>query len=173
MASAPASDLLLPDLIATYLARCAIEGKSPRTIAAYRETLTRFQHCLHEDGAPLDPDRFRPDHEIAYLARFADHRPATATSARCAASGTLRAAGYTANDPFRGLDPSCFPSRGSRVRPPSPAPLFSMEYREGPGVSVARAQELSTICFPSRPMEPPRGLTTLSNRAIDTRGIEW
>ena len=77
MDSAPASDLLLPDLIATYLARYAVEGKSPHTIAAYCETLTRFQRCLQEDGVPLDPDRCRPDHEIAYLARFADHRPTT------------------------------------------------------------------------------------------------
>ena len=77
MYSAPASDLLFLDLIATYLARCAAEGKSPHTIAAYCETLTRFQRCLQEDGVPLDPDRCRPDHEIAYLARFADHRPTT------------------------------------------------------------------------------------------------
>ena len=57
----------LPALIETYLARCAVEGKSPRAIAAYRESLARFQRCLQEDGAPLDPDRIRPDHVIAYL----------------------------------------------------------------------------------------------------------
>ena len=80
---------LLPALIETYLARCAVEGKSPRTIHAYRESLARFSRCLQEDGAPLDPDRLRPDHVIAYFVRFADHAaliPATATSARCAAS---------------------------------------------------------------------------------------
>ena len=97
---------LLPALIETYLARCAIEGKSPRTIAAYRETLTRFQRCLQEDAAPLDPDRLRPDHVITYLARFAAHRPATRHRAfrevHCFCTW-LRAAGYTANDPFRGL----------------------------------------------------------------------
>ena len=58
----PSCDPLLPTLIATYLARCAVEGKSPRTIAAYRESLARFSRCLQEDGAPLDPDRLRPDH---------------------------------------------------------------------------------------------------------------
>ena len=58
---------LLTTLIETYLARCAVEGKSPRTIHAYRETLTRFSRCLQEDAAPLDPDRLRPDHVIAYL----------------------------------------------------------------------------------------------------------
>ena len=97
---------LLPTLIATYLARCAVEGKSPRTIAAYRESLARFQRCLQEDGAPLDPDRIRPDHVIAYLARFTAHRPDTRhryfREVRCFCTW-LRAAGYTDNDPFRGL----------------------------------------------------------------------
>ena len=96
----------LPALIATYLARCAVEGKSPRTTQAYRETLTRFQRCLREDGAPVDPDRCRPDHVIAYLARFAAHRPASRHRAfrevRCFCTW-LRAAGTTTNDPFRGL----------------------------------------------------------------------
>ena len=102
----PADAPSLPALIATYLARCAVEGKSPNTIAAYRETLTRFQRYLHADGAPLDPDRLRPDHVIAYLARFAAHRPATRhryfREVRCFWNW-LRAAGYTASDPFRGL----------------------------------------------------------------------
>ncbi len=30
----PTGTLSLPNFIATYLARCAVEGKSPRTIAA-------------------------------------------------------------------------------------------------------------------------------------------
>ena len=77
MDATPAPDPLLPAHIATYLARCAVEGKSPRTVQAYRETLTRFCRCLVEDGAPLDPDRLRPDHVIAYLARFTAHRPDT------------------------------------------------------------------------------------------------
>ena len=97
---------LLPTLIETYLARCAVEGKSPRTIAAYRESLARFQRCLQEDGAPLDPDRLRPDHVIAYLARFAARSPDTRhryfREVRCFCTW-LRAAGYTDNDPFRGL----------------------------------------------------------------------
>ena len=97
---------LLPTLIETYLARCAVEGKSPRTIHAYRESLARFQRCLQEDGAPLDPDRLRPDHVIAYLARFAAHRPDTRhryfREVRCFWNW-LRTAGYTNNDPFRGL----------------------------------------------------------------------
>ena len=106
MDATPSREPLLPALIATYLARCAVEGKSPRTIAAYRESLARFHRCLREDGAPLNPDQIRPDHVIAYLARFAAHRPATRHRAfrevRCFCTW-LRAAGYTDNDPFRGL----------------------------------------------------------------------
>ena len=102
----PSPTLLLPALIETYLARCAVEGKSPRTIDAYRETLTRFQRCLQEDEAPLDPDRLCPDHVVAYLARFAALRPDTRhryfREVRCFCTW-LRAAGYTDNDPFRGL----------------------------------------------------------------------
>ena len=71
----PLANPLLPALIATYLARCAVEGKSPRIVQAYRETLTRFSRCLVEDGAPLDPDSIRPDHVVAYLARFAAPQP--------------------------------------------------------------------------------------------------
>ena len=106
MDATPAPTPILPALIATYLARCAVEGKSPRTIAAYRESLARFQRCLREAGAPLDPDQIRPDHVVVYLARFATHRPDTRHRAfrevRCFCTW-LRAAGYTANDPFHGL----------------------------------------------------------------------
>ena len=102
----PLANPLLPALIATYLARCAVEGKSPRTVQAYRETLTRFSRCLVEDGAPLDPDSIRPDHVVAYLARFAARSPDTRhryfREVRCFCTW-LRAAGYANNDPFRGL----------------------------------------------------------------------
>ena len=106
MDATPALRPLLPTLVETYLARCAIEGKSPRTMQAYRESLARFARCLEEDGAPLDPDRIRPDHVIAYLVRFAALSPDTRhryfREVRCFCNW-LRAAGYTDNDPFRGL----------------------------------------------------------------------
>ena len=106
MDAAPSPTPLLPALIETYLARCAIEGKSPRTIHAYRESLARFSRCLQEDAAPLDPDHLRPDHVVAYLARFAACSPDTRhryfREVRCFCTW-LRATGYTDNDPFRGL----------------------------------------------------------------------
>ena len=106
MDATPSDAPSLSALIETYLARCALEGKSPRTTQAYRETLGRFCRCLQKDGAPLDPDSIRPDHVVAYLARFAarspDTRHRTFREVRCFCTW-LRAAGYTDNDPFRGL----------------------------------------------------------------------
>ena len=106
MDAMPSPEPLLPTLVETYLARCAVEGKSPRTIDAYRESLSRFRRCLEEDGAPLDPADIRPDHVIAYLVRFAALSPDTRhryfREVRCFCNW-LRAAGYTDNDPFRGL----------------------------------------------------------------------
>ena len=60
----------LPTLVETYLLRCRVEGKSPQTLRAYRETLRRFLEALHEDAAPIDPQQLRPNHVLTYLARF-------------------------------------------------------------------------------------------------------
>ena len=59
----------LPVLIALYLANCRVEGKSRRTLQAYRWTLERFQRALREDGAPQDVRAIGPAHVIAYLER--------------------------------------------------------------------------------------------------------
>ena len=42
----------LPPLVETYPLRCAVEGKSPQTLRACRETLGRFLAALAADGAP-------------------------------------------------------------------------------------------------------------------------
>ena len=42
----------LAKLIALYLARCRIEGLSPRTQRAYSETLARFQRSVAAQGLP-------------------------------------------------------------------------------------------------------------------------
>ena len=44
----------LASLIDLYLLRCQVEGKSPNTITAYRETLVRFQRIAREEGIPED-----------------------------------------------------------------------------------------------------------------------
>ncbi|PZC44347.1 MAG: integrase/recombinase XerC/integrase/recombinase XerD [Chloroflexi bacterium] len=127
----------LPALIETYLARCVIEGKSPRTVRAYRETLGRFVRCLQEDGAPLDPDAVRPDHVIAYLVRYAQHSPDTRhryfREVRCFCTW-LRAAGYTENDPFRGLRNVGLPQK--IVPPFTPAEIQTLLARCNEGTSV-------------------------------------
>ena len=53
MDATPSREPLLPTLIETHLARCAVEGKSPRTIAAYRESLTRFLQLCAALDLPL------------------------------------------------------------------------------------------------------------------------
>ena len=92
----------IAEAVDEYLLVCELEQKSPRTVQAYAETLRLFQRL----GAPLDPDRLRPDHVIAYLARFTAHRPDTRhryfREVRCFWNW-LRTPGYTENDPFRGL----------------------------------------------------------------------
>ena len=96
----------LPTLVDTYLLRCAVEGKSPETLRAYRETLGRFLDALQEDAAPTDPCQLRADHVLAYLARFQhlshDTRHRYFREVRCFFNW-LRAADYADNDPFRGL----------------------------------------------------------------------
>ena len=124
MDALPPQTPLLPDLIEAFLARCTIEGMSPRTIQGYRGALARFLRCLREDGAPLEPDRIRPDHVIAYLARYAGHSPDTRhryfREVRCFWNW-LREAGYTDSDAFRGLRNVRLPHR--IVPPLAPAEI--------------------------------------------------
>ena len=46
--------------IAAYLAACDVEGKSPRTVQAYRETLSRFLTICAAGGLPDRVAAFRP-----------------------------------------------------------------------------------------------------------------
>ena len=109
----------LPTLVGTYLLRCAVEGKSPETLRAYRETLGRFLDALQEDAAPTDPRLLRADHVLAYLARFQhlshDTRHRYFREARCFFNW-LRAAEYADNDHFRGLRNVRLPQK---IVPPS------------------------------------------------------
>ena len=123
----------LPALVETYLTRCVIEGKSPRTVQAYRESLERFCRCLREDGAPLDPDALRPDHVIAYLVRpsptasapgFPSAAPPTPT-----AGGESATASSSANAPTRDVPSARRPGRSSPRR--SWRPSASLSDRRG------------------------------------------
>lgn len=98
--------LLLPALVELYVARCRIEGKSPRTVQAYAWTLHRFLAALREEDAPFDPSHVRPEHVIAYLDRGShlslESRHRYFREVRCFFSW-LVAAGYLESHPFRGL----------------------------------------------------------------------
>jgi len=60
----------LTSLIDLYLLRCQVEGKSPNTITAYQETLTKFQGIAGEEGFPEDVRAIAPSHIYAYLGRI-------------------------------------------------------------------------------------------------------
>ncbi len=47
-------------LAATYLDACAAEGKSARTLIAYKETLDWYLRIATAEGLPLDVTRVRP-----------------------------------------------------------------------------------------------------------------
>jgi len=52
----------LASLIDLYLLRCQVEGKSPNTITAYRETLTLFERIAREEGFPEGVRAIAPVH---------------------------------------------------------------------------------------------------------------
>jgi len=60
----------LASLIDLYLLRCQVEGKSPNTITAYRETLTLFERIAGEEDFPEGVRAITPVHIYAYLGRI-------------------------------------------------------------------------------------------------------
>ena len=58
----------LTDLVDLYLLRCEVEGKSPRTVRAYRETLHRFLRSVDVD----DPAAVTAEYLYGYLGRFTE-----------------------------------------------------------------------------------------------------
>ena len=67
----------LSELIALYLARCRIEGLSPRTQRAYSETLARFQRSVAAQGLPDAAAAVETATVIRYCESFQARRPAT------------------------------------------------------------------------------------------------
>ena len=67
----------LEQLIELYLLRCEVEGRSPRTVSAYRETLRRFLAVILEEEFPVDVRLLDTAHLYAYLGRYIEHSPAT------------------------------------------------------------------------------------------------
>lgn len=106
--------LALPALVDLYLLRCQVEGKSPNTIRAYRETLERFLHVAEDEGFPTDPTRLEPRHLYAYLGRFNAYSFETRhryfREVRCFFNWLVQA-GYLQESPFRSLKNVRLPQR--------------------------------------------------------------
>src|SRR5687767_8444779 len=104
----------LTELVDLYLVRCEVEGRSPRTVRAYRWTLTRFLRALAEDAAPTTPAAITREHLYGYLACFTllstDTRHRYFREVRCFFNWLVEA-GYLERSPFRGMRNVRLPER--------------------------------------------------------------
>jgi len=93
---------------------CEVEGKSPRTVRAYRWTLDRFTDALHQDGAPGQAHDITREHVYGYLGRFtqlsADTRHRYFREVRCFFNWLVNT-GYLEQTPFRGVKNIRLPQR--------------------------------------------------------------
>jgi integrase/recombinase XerC/integrase/recombinase XerD len=105
-------------LVRQYLLRCAVEGKSPRTVRAYHYTLCRFLAAVPTD----DPAAVGPEQLYEYLSGFThltlESRHRYFREVRCFFNWCLDA-GYLERSPFRGMRNVRLPQR--IVQPFSPA----------------------------------------------------
>jgi len=95
-----------------YLLRCEVEGKSPGTVRAYRETVTRFLRQLPADVT--DPTDVKADHIYVYLGAFTEHSLETRhryfREVRCFFNWLVELE-YLEQSPFRGLKNVRLPQR--------------------------------------------------------------
>lgn len=98
----------LDDGIAEYLLACEIEGKSPRTVQAYQESLRLFRRVCEERDLPAALDEFRPAHIYQFLKAVQDSGVSIGTrhrrfrETRTLFSWALRM-GYVSRNPFAGI----------------------------------------------------------------------
>ena len=59
----------LHENVQTYLYSCEVEGKTPRTIQAYTETLSQFLDAANEERFPNNVARIKATHIYAFLGR--------------------------------------------------------------------------------------------------------
>ena len=138
----------LSELIALYLARCRIEGLSPRTQRAYSETLARFQRSVAAQGAPDAAAAVETATVIRYCETFQARRPATRhryfREVRCFFNWCV-AAGFLDHTPFRGLRNVRLPSE---VVPPfRPAELARLVAACDPATAVGRRDAAVVLLF--------------------------
>ena len=100
----------LNDLADLYLLRCEVEGKSPRTIRAYRERLGRFVR----NGSVERADEVTADELYRYLGRFThlsrETRHRYFREVRCFFNWLVDA-GHLERSPFRGMRNVRLPQR--------------------------------------------------------------
>jgi integrase/recombinase XerC/integrase/recombinase XerD len=100
----------LPALVEQYLLRCAVEGKSPRTVSAYRYTLGRFLAVV----TVTEPAEVGPEQLYTYLGGFThltlETRHRYFREVRCFFNW-LVAAEYLERSPFRGMRNVRLPQR--------------------------------------------------------------
>lgn len=92
----------LTTLVAQYLLRCEVEGKSPRTVRAYGETLARFLAACPQ----TEPAQITSEHVYAYLGRYTqltlETRHRYFREVRCFFNWLVEAE-YLERSPFRGM----------------------------------------------------------------------
>ncbi len=92
------------EVVSFYLARCEVEGKSPHTMRAYRETMRRFVRSLPSDELVITTISI--EHILTYLAAFTslsfEARHRYFREVRCFFRWAVEA-GYCEDTPFRGL----------------------------------------------------------------------
>ncbi len=98
----------MDDAIAAYLAACEVEGKSPRTVQAYSETLSRFRTIGVAEGLPDRVAAFRPADVYRFMKTITDAGVSLGTrhrrfrETRAFFSWCLRM-GYCEQHPFAGI----------------------------------------------------------------------
>lgn len=104
----------LAELVDLYLLRCDVEGKSPNTVRAYRETLGRFLRTLAEDDSPIVAEAILSEHIYAYLARSTglslETRHRYFREVRCFFNWLVET-GHLESNPFRGMRNVRLPQR--------------------------------------------------------------
>ena len=102
----------LAGLADLYLLRCDVEGKSPRTVKAYRETVARFLRLLPREV--IRPEQVQADHIYVYLGAYTEHSLETRhryfREVRCFFNWLVEL-DYLERSPFRGLKNVRLPQR--------------------------------------------------------------
>ena len=72
----------IDDLVPLYLKACEVEGKTPRTVQSYRETLRHFWAAVLALGLPDDVEAFRPPHVYLFMGSVRDRGVSDGTQHR-------------------------------------------------------------------------------------------